>query len=116
MKRALAVAVLLWPSSSPCPAQEVLGLPLKGEAAETFLRTADVVRRKALSVGITHSEQYTLSDGARTCRAVWKTIDEFKRGVTSLEGGGVYVDFADSWKHEVAAYELDKLLDRKSVV
>ena len=110
MKRALAVAVLLWPSSSPCPAQEVLGLPLQGEAAETFLRTADVVRRKALSVGITHSEQYTLSDGARTCRAVWKTIDEFKRGVTSLEGGGVYVDFADSWKHEVAAYELDKVI------
>jgi hypothetical protein len=41
---------------------------------------------------------------------VWKTIDEFKRGVTQLEGGGVIVDFADSWKHEVAAYELDKVI------
>lgn len=111
MKRALAVALLVgseW--ASPAPAQDAYGLPLRGEAAETFLKTAEVVRRKALGTGITHSDQYTLSDGARTHKAVWKTIDEFKRGVTSFEGGGVYVDFADSWKHEVAAYELAKLL------
>jgi hypothetical protein len=111
MKQALAVAVLWWPLSSPvCLAQEPSGLPLSGEAAEAFLRTAGVVRKKALSLGITHSDQYTLNDGTRTCRAVWKTIDEFKRGVTALEGGGLIVDFADSWKNEVAAYELDKLI------
>ena len=111
MKRALAVAVLLWSSlPSPCRAQELSGLPLSGEEAETFLKTAQVVHRKGLSVGITHSDQYTLSDGARTCKAVFKTIDEFKRGVTTFEQGGVLVDFSDSWKHEVAAYELDKLL------
>ncbi len=111
MKRALAVAVLLWPSLPPsCPAQEASGLPLSGEAAETFLKAAEVVHKKALPLGVTGSDQYTLSDGTRTCKAVWKTIDEFKRGVTSLEGGGIIVDFADSWKHEVAAYELDKLI------
>jgi hypothetical protein len=111
MKRALAAAVLLWPLSSPvCLAQEPSGLPLKGEAAETFLRTAEVVRKKALGLGITHSDQYTLSDGSSTHKAVWKTIDEFKRGVSSFEGGGVIVDFADSYKHEIAAYELDKLI------
>jgi hypothetical protein len=111
MKRALAVLALLgtW-CASHAHAQEPFGLPLKGEAAETFLRTAHVVRKKALGLGITHSEQYTLSDGSRTHKAVWKTIDEFKRGVTSFEGGGVVVDFADSYKHEIAAYELDKLL------
>ena len=111
MKRALAVAILSWPLSSPVGlAQEPSGLPLNGEAAETFLRTADVVSKKALGLGITHSDQYTLSDGTRTAKAVWKTIDEFKRGVTHLEGGGLIVDFADSWKHEVASYELDKLI------
>ena len=111
MRRRLAVATLLalaW--APPLPAQEPFGLPLTGEAAETFLRTAEVIRKKAIGIGITHPDQYTLSDGTRTHKAIWKTIDEFKRGITSLEGGGVIVDFADSWKHETAAYELDKLL------
>jgi hypothetical protein len=111
VRRRLAVATLLglaW--APPLPAQEPFGLPLKGETAETFLRTAEVIRKKAIGIGITHPDQYTLSDGTRTHKAIWKTIDEFKRGITSLEGGGVIVDFADSYKHEVAAYELDKLL------
>ena len=111
MKRALAVVALVVSAcATRAPAQEAYGLPLRGEGAESFLRTAEVVRRKGVGAGITHPDQYTLSDGAKTCRAVWKTIDEFKRGVTSLQGGGVIVDFADSWKHEIAAYELDKLI------
>lgn len=111
MKRMLAAALLVAAAGAgPAPAQEVSGLPLRGEAAEQFLRTAEVVHKKSLGLGITHSDQYTLSDGTRTLKAVWKTIDEFKRGVTRLEGGGLIVDFADSWKHEVAAYELDKLI------
>jgi hypothetical protein len=111
MRRALAVAVLVgWACASPARAEEPFGLPLTGEEAETFLRTAEVVSKKGIKIGITHPDQYTLTDGTRTCRAAWKTIDEFKRGVTSLQGGGVIVDFADSYKHEIAAYELDKLI------
>ena len=111
MRRTLALAALSWPLSMPiCLAQEPSGLPLSGEAAETFLRTADVLGKRALGLGITHSDQYTLSDGTWRLKAVWKTIDEFKRGVTRFEDGGFIVDFADSWKHEVAAYELDKVL------
>jgi hypothetical protein len=111
MRRALAVAVLVgWACGSPARAEEPFGLPLTGEEAESFLRTAEVIRKKGIGTGITHPDQYTLSDGTRTCRAVWKTIDDFKRGITSLEGGGVIVDFADSYKHEIASYELDKLL------
>jgi len=111
MNRALSAGLLVGLACvPPVAAEEPYGLPLTGEAAETFLRTAEVVRRRGLDQGITNSDQYTLSDGARTCRAIWKTIDEFKRGLSSFEGGGVYLDFADSWKHEVAAYELDKLV------
>ncbi len=111
MKQALVIAVLLWPAGAcPSRAEEPHGLPLKGEAAEAFLKAAEVIRKRAIGTGITHPEQYTLSDGVRTHRAVWKTIDEFKRGITGLEGGGVIVDFADSYKHEIAAYELDKVL------
>ena len=115
-RRFLAVAALAASlAASRAPAQETYGLPLDGEAAEAFLKTAQVVRKKGLSIGITHSDQYTLSDGSQTHKAVWKTIDEFKRGVTNLQSGGVYLDFADSWKHEVAAYELDKLLGTRLV-
>jgi hypothetical protein len=109
--RALAVVVLVGSTFVPAArAEEPYGLPLTGEAAETFLKTAEVTRKKSIGTGITHPDQYTLTDGTRTCRAAWKTIDEFKRGVTSLQGGGVIVDFTDSYKHEIAAYELDKLL------
>jgi hypothetical protein len=86
------------------------GLPLRGEEAEKFLRTAEIVKRKGLGKGITASDQLTLSDGTRTLKAVWKTIDEFKRGVTSFPGAGVMVDYEDSYRFEIAAYELDKLL------
>jgi len=112
MKRALAVAACVWLPCSLAAQEkdEPFGLPLAGEAAENFLRTARVVKKKGLGVGITHSDQYTLTDGTRTARAVWKTIDESKPGVTNFQGGGFAVDFADSWKHEVASYELDKLV------
>jgi hypothetical protein len=111
MKRALAVAACVWlPCSLAAQTDEPFGLPLSGEAAEAFLRGAQLVQKKALSVGITHSDQYTLTDGTRTARALWKTIDESKPGITNFQGGGFVVDFADSWKHEVASYELDKLV------
>jgi hypothetical protein len=111
MKRALVVVALatsVW--ATRASAQEAYGLPLHGEAAEAFLRTARVTQKKAIGQGITYPERYTLTDGTRTFRAIWKTIDEFKRGVTNLQGGGVIVDFHDSYQHEIAAYELDKLI------
>jgi len=103
-------AALLVPAGPLAFAEEPFGLPLRGEAAETFLRTAKVVKRKALGKGITASDQLTLSDGAATHKAVWKTIDEFRRGTTSFQGAGVMVDYEDSYRFEIAAYELDKLL------
>jgi hypothetical protein len=90
--------------------EKAYGLPLRGAEAEAFLKTAEVVRTRPLASGVTHSEQLTLSDGTRTLKAVWKTIDEHQRGMKRIEGGGLVLEFVDSWKYEVAAYELDKLL------
>jgi hypothetical protein len=111
MLRQVAVAALvgLWCSTGAL-ADEPFGLPLTGEAAEAFLREARVTDKKTLPVGITRSQRYTLTDGTRKIRALFKTIDESKQGVTHFQGGGFVVDFSDSWKHEVASYELDKLL------
>ena len=86
------------------------GLPLRGEAAETFLRTAKVVRHRPLGAGVSGSEQLTLTDGTAIHKAVWKTINEFHPGLTSFEGGGTILDYEDSYRFEIAAYELDKLL------
>lgn len=106
---ACALAVVLGGQASAAP-EEPHGLPLGGAEAEAFLKAAEVVETAALKLGVTHSERLTLSDGTRTLKASWKTIDERQHGTKSLEGGGLVLEFVDSWKYEVAAYELDKLL------
>ncbi len=110
---ALAVALLLGAPAPVLPqaAEEpgLSGLPLQGEEAEAFLRSARVVDRKPLGEGVTHSDKLTLSDATRTLHGVWKTINVHTPGQQRMEFGWEF-DFRDSWKNEVAAYELDKLL------
>ena len=86
------------------------GLPLTGEDAESFLRNAEVVSMKPIGVGITKPMKVTLSDGQRTHHAVWKSIDEVRHGVVRGRAGGFQAAFKDSYKYEIAAYRLDKLL------
>ncbi len=86
------------------------GLPLRGIAAETFLRQAKLVARKPIGVGITRPEKLTLSDGEQTLHAVWKTVDNFKHGLVKGRRGGYQLGLRDSYRYEIAAYELDKLL------
>jgi hypothetical protein len=86
------------------------GPALEGEQAESFLRAAAVVAREAIGEGVTRPQRLTLSDGTRSVRAVWKTIDVHQPGMARMESGGWEFDFRDSWRSEVAAYELDKLL------
>jgi hypothetical protein len=96
VKRVVSVAACCWLLGAAPARSDSGGLPLEGDAAEAFLRSARVVKKKTLAVGITRSLQLGLSDGARHAHAVWKTIEA--------------PDVNDSWKHEVAAYELDKLV------
>ncbi|MFQ5791505.1 MAG: hypothetical protein ACE5JI_13615, partial [Acidobacteriota bacterium] len=92
--------------------QKPYGLPLEGTEAEDFLKNADVVAMRPIGVGITRSQQVTLTDGERTVRAVWKTIDEVRPGLSEDEAhrGRYQMGFRDSYKYEIAACELDKLL------
>jgi len=105
--RWLALGFLL---AIPAAAEEPAGLSLKGQEAEAFLKTARVVLKEPLGTGITHPERVTLVDGDRRLRAIWKTVNEHKAGMQKLENGGSEFDFRDSYRAEVAAYELDKLL------
>jgi hypothetical protein len=109
---AVALLASVSPAEPPAvpDAPSAYGLPLEGEEAEAALRRARVVSRKPIGEGITASERLVLEDGGRTLRAAWKTIDVFQPGNTRFQDGTVEVDFRDSWRFEVAAYELDKLL------
>jgi len=90
--------------------QDIVAPLLPSEAAELFLRTGRVVSREPVGEGITASERVTLSDGERELRAIWKTIDEIKHGSLIRERGGIQRGFTDSYKYEIAAYEVNKLL------
>jgi hypothetical protein len=79
------------------------------EEVENFLRTAKIIGSRGTSRGITNPDRLTLDDGRVRHDAIFKSIDERKLGVTKLERSSEF-DFKDSWKFEVAAYEIDKLL------
>jgi hypothetical protein len=76
---------------------------------ERFLRHARIVSVQPIGEGITGASRVVLQDGPKTARAAFKTID------TRLESpyrfGAEAVDtYRDSYRHELAAYALDKLL------
>jgi len=98
-------------SQSPTPPAKPHGLLLDGTEAERFLRTAAVVDRKPIGTGITESQRLTLDDGTRRLRAAWKTVDISTPGMTRFQDGTVEVDFRDSYKFELAAAGIDRLLE-----
>ncbi len=75
---------------------------------EDYLRKAEVKDRRALAEGVTESSRYTLEmDGFRH-DAHFQKIDESKTSFESRRGPEM--NFKDSWKFNVAAYELAKVL------
>jgi len=78
------------------------------ERQEEFLRTAEVIKIKELSVGITNSSRATLSDGTSTHDAHVQTVDE--RKLSHQTGRGTELNFRDSYKFNIAAARLDQLI------
>lgn len=74
-----------------------------------FLLTAKVVRSKQSGKGITQPWRLTLSDGTLTHDASFQAIDEHKNNVT-LPSGRTEMIFVDSYKYNIAAYELAEML------
>jgi len=105
----LSVLFLLVAQVAACEEPPAFGLILEGGEAEAFLRIADVVDMERIPVGVTEPQKVTLRKGQQTLNAVWKTIDEEQR-IQRLDGRVPEIGFRDSFKHEIAAYELDKLL------
>ena len=99
-RRPLAAQV---PPAAPEPASAKTWV---GRAAdiEQYLRTAQVVKLSDLSVGVTHPRKATLAPGGPVDAFAWKVIPP-----------GRYEGFWESYLSEIAAYELDKMLDLNMV-
>jgi hypothetical protein len=76
---------------------------------EDFLLHANVVSKKEIGVGVTNSMRATLSDGKLEHLAHIQTIDEAKAEFKTARG--TELNFKDTYKYNIAAYRLDKVLD-----
>ncbi len=76
---------------------------------EDFLKRADIHERRSAGRGVTNSERATLSDGNLTHDAHLQFIDE--HAATFASNRGTELNFKDSYKFNVAAYRLDKLMN-----
>jgi len=92
-------------AEAPLPA-----LALTGEAAEVFLREAEVQDLEEYeNKGITHPRRAILTDCEHTLRAVFKDIDDL-HVKWKTDDGRIFFNVIDSFRNEIASYELDKLL------
>ena len=66
---------------------------------EEFLKTAPIVRMQDIGVGVTHPRRAFFAPGGPAASAIVKNL-----------APGVHGGFWDSYKSEIAAYELDRLL------
>jgi hypothetical protein len=84
------------------------GVPVTDAEREQFLLHADVVKQKGAPGGVTGSYRATLRLGEFEHEAHIQPHDEYK---TQLQlGSGLELDFRDTWRNNVAAYRIDRML------
>jgi len=94
-------------------AQPATAAPLSDDQAEAFLRDAKVVKTKSVGKGVTGTIRATLTDGTLTHDAQIQQIEEKK---TQFEAAGAAeFNFEDSWRFNVAAYRVDRLIGLQMV-
>ncbi len=81
---------------------------LTPEQKEEFLLNAKVISSKEIGVGINGTRRATLTDGKLTHDAHVQTVNIRKQEFKTLNG--TELDFRDSYKYNIAAYRLDRLL------
>jgi hypothetical protein len=75
---------------------------------ETFLKTARLGRPRDIPVGVTQPSRATLDDGTLRHDAAIQTADIHKPTYSTPRG--TELNFRDTWKFNVAGYELAKIL------
>lgn len=106
-----AASVVL--SAAPARGGSTESAKLTREQMEEFLRTAKIIKTKALSKGVTGSQRVTMTDGKITHDAHVQTIDVAKPEFKTDRG--VELNFKDSYKFNIAAYKLAKILGIENI-
>jgi hypothetical protein len=81
---------------------------LSEDEKETFLLEAEITNLRSAGDGVTNSQRATLTDGRLTHDAHIQAVDQAKP--VFRVGKVVEFDFKDSYRYNVAAYELARLL------
>lgn len=82
---------------------------LTEEQMRDFLHKAKVVRAIQSGKGVTSPYRFTLSNGTLTHDGSFQPVDEYK-STKIFDNGKTEMNFRDSYKYNIAAYELAKLL------
>ena len=94
-------------------AQPATATPLSDDQVEAFLRDAKVVKTKSIGKGVTGTLRATMTDGTLTHDAQIQQVEEKK---TQFEAAGAAeFNFEDSWRFNVAAYRVDRLIGLQMV-
>ena len=108
----LITAGLMWPGTST--AQEAN--PFESwtdQQKEEFLQAAEVTKLTKLKVGVTKSQHAALILDGVSHKAHFQSIDVFKPVFQGPQG--TELNFRDSYKFNIAAYRLDRLIGLKLV-
>jgi len=101
------------PASTEPPALKPVP-QLTDEQMERFLKTGQITNRKTISEGTTAALRVTLSDGQLKHDAQIQCIDVFKPVWKGSEGT-VEKNFRDTWKFNVAAFRLGRLVGVRNI-
>jgi len=88
-------------------------LPIQSDAEiEAFLAEAEVIAVSPVPTGITLPQKLTLKGEGFEAYAVFKSIDIERRKVTEIINHRSHfsLDWRDSYRYDIAAYELDRML------
>ena len=77
---------------------------------ERCLSEGEVIDRGKPLIGITAPKRYTLECDGVKMEAVFKDVDEARRGLTKFDMSRSEINFTDSYRYERAAYLLDREL------
>ena len=103
---ALPAADVLAQAAAVAPAQTTCSISWVGKESqlEEFMRTAKIARLEDVPIGVTKPRRAVFEGGDSRVRAAWKPLRP-----------GYYKGYRESYKAEIAAYHLDRMLSLNMV-